>query len=107
MLALVSSLTLLLSSILCMALKTIAHTSYMDSTSHGSSNVGAYVPGYGLYEMLMLYPESPEYLMKANQKPIVAASAVGLILGLSVSVITIRSLKMKTSLKVNYTIRSQ
>lgn len=96
-LILVAGLALLLSSVLCLAFKMTAYTSYMQLTSWGTSMTTVKSPGYGADGWMNLYPK---YLMPVARAPHVVAGSIGLVTGLAVTWLAARHLRTKRVLQV-------
>lgn len=96
-LILMAGLTLLLSSVLCLAFKMTAYTSYMQQTSWGTSMTTVKSPGYGADGWMNLYPK---HLMPVARAPLVVAGSIGPVTGLAVTWLAAWHLRTKRVLQV-------
>ncbi|KAK1573912.1 uncharacterized protein LY79DRAFT_583316 [Colletotrichum navitas] len=75
-LALTASITILLSSILCLAFKMTAFTSYMEDTNGDTVMRGITTPSY---ERFSWFDEYSQYLMPVVRAPLIIAGSFGLL----------------------------
>ncbi|KAK1969123.1 hypothetical protein LY78DRAFT_630542 [Colletotrichum sublineola] len=98
-LALAASISILLSSILCLAFKVTAFTSYMDVTQEGTSIIGISSSSYRPNSLFYLYPK---YLMPVKRAPVVVAGSFGLVIGLAITWLVASSFRRKRAWQLSF-----
>lgn len=98
-LVLAASIIVFLSSLLCLAFKMSAYTSYIDQGSWGTSMLALKSSSYNVNGWIAIYPE---HLMSVTRAPLVLTASLGLVTGLAVTWLATRHLITKRVLLVCY-----
>lgn len=95
--ALAACVIVVLSSILCLALKITTYNSYMEQTGHGTSQTTVTSLKYGADGFINLYPKD---LVPVARAPLVLAAGLGLVTGLAITCLIARFFQTKRVLQV-------